>query len=476
MEAVGQAAAVAQLVGSTGTVGLIQRIIRATETARQNKQECQHLALRVSVIWELLPRLPLEPWLESPLKELGKTLGEAHKLILACQKRSTAGTLLNASRDAHTFRELNASIDSLLGLFPLIVASRLGRILPPDNRDGESITLTGPPPSSSYGSLQTQPYEDGESSQPWETVINTLLSSREMSDQVMELKALKGVLIDANAEPIRLSYPFLSSITGDFSREIGRGGFGIVYQGDIGTSKVAVKKLFISESFSDTLFVDEIKCLLRAKHNNVVRFLGYCADTHGKLASFNGNHVMSELPHRLLCFEYVPNGDLRKYLKDESHKDEWKIRYQMIRGICRGLNYLHGQRVNHLDLKPANILLDACMEPKIADFGLSRCFDEGISRVHTKVVRGTVGCIAPETINNGEITFKSDIYGLGIIIIKLLTRCNNCDFENWLTSLDMDHPRVKSLAEIAQTCVQMDQHKRPTICEIMQKLDEIESM
>jgi enhancer of mRNA-decapping protein 4/coatomer subunit beta' len=75
---------------------------------------------------------------------------------------------------------------------------------------------------------------------------------------------------------------------------------------------------------------------------------------------------------------------------DKPHGDDWQIRYKMIRGICHGLHYLHGQRINHLDLKPENILLDACMEPKITDFGLSRCFDEGISRVYTKTVRGTL--------------------------------------------------------------------------------------
>nr|CDM80230.1 unnamed protein product [Triticum aestivum] len=175
------------------------------------------------------------------------------------------------------------------------------------------------------------PYEDEESSQPPES-ISTLLSSRGMTDQVTQLKALKGILIDATAEPIMLSYPFLSSITGNFSREIGRGGFGIVYQGDLGTRKVAVKKLsIIPERFSDTLFVEEIKCLIKAKHNNVVRFLGYCADTQGELILFNGMHVLSELPQRLLCFEYFPNGNLGKYLEDKSHKDEWKIRHQMIR-------------------------------------------------------------------------------------------------------------------------------------------------
>uniref|UniRef100_A0ACD5TS25 Uncharacterized protein n=1 Tax=Avena sativa TaxID=4498 RepID=A0ACD5TS25_AVESA len=257
-----------------------------------------------------------------------------------------------------------------------------------------------------------------------------LWASLEMTGLPTELKSLEGIMIDANAEPGRLSYLFLRSITRDFSQEIGRGGFGVVYLGDLGGGKVAVKKLNISLGFSDTDFVDEIKCLIQTKHNNVVRFLGYCADTHGELVPLNGSYVIAEVPQRLLCLEYVPNGNLQKYLKDKSYRDEWQIRYKMIRGICHGLNYLHGQRINHLDLKPENILLDACMEPKITDFGLSRCFDEGISRVYTKNIRGTLGCIAPETINYGEITFKSDIYGLGIIIIKLLTGHHNYDFQN----------------------------------------------
>lgn len=58
-------------------------------------------------------------------------------------------------------------------------------------------------------------------------------------------------------------------------------------------------------------------------------------------------------------------------------------RYQIIKGICQGLNYLHEKKIVHLDLKPANILLDYCMVPKIADFGVSKCFDEKQTRAIT---------------------------------------------------------------------------------------------
>jgi len=61
----------------------------------------------------------------------------------------------------------------------------------------------------------------------------------------------------------------------------------------------------------------------------------------------------------------------------------------MIRGICEGLQYLHENHIVHLDLKP-NILLDDKMVPKIADFGLSRCFDENQSRDITSKLIGSM--------------------------------------------------------------------------------------
>ena len=61
---------------------------------------------------------------------------------------------------------------------------------------------------------------------------------------------------------------------------------------------------------------------------------------------------------------------------DEYNGHDWRIRYGIIKGICNGLKYLHELKPSmyHLDLKPANVLLDKNMVPKIADFGLSRLF------------------------------------------------------------------------------------------------------
>jgi serine/threonine protein kinase len=75
---------------------------------------------------------------------------------------------------------------------------------------------------------------------------------------------------------------------------------------------------------------------------------------------------------------------------DASCEPEWTQYYQIIKGICTGLLYLHENRIVHLDLKPANILLDDNLVPKIADFGLSRCFDEKQSHAITSKLFGTL--------------------------------------------------------------------------------------
>ncbi|KAM0862569.1 hypothetical protein ACQ4PT_045172 [Festuca glaucescens] len=202
-------------------------------------------------------------------------------------------------------------------------------------------------------------------------------------------------------------------------REIGKGGFAVVYKGMLGNRMVAVKKLS-STHLHENKFHQEVECLMKVKHRNIVRFLGYCADTQGKMEKYNEKFVMADVQQRLLCFEYLPKGSLDKYITDASRGLEWRERYRIIEGICKGLKYLQQNRIVHLDLKPANILLDNDMVPKITDFGLSRCFEEKQSRAIMSKLFGSIGYFPPE-FYSGKITFKSDMYSLGIIITEILT-------------------------------------------------------
>lgn len=71
------------------------------------------------------------------------------------------------------------------------------------------------------------------------------------------------------------------------------------------------------------------------------------------------------------------------YYSDEVSGLDWNTRFKIIKGTCEGLKYIHEELerpMYHLDLKPDNILLDKDMEPKIADFGLSKIFGEELKR------------------------------------------------------------------------------------------------
>ncbi|GJN22752.1 hypothetical protein PR202_gb10348 [Eleusine coracana subsp. coracana] len=161
---------------------------------------------------------------------------------------------------------------------------------------------------------------------------------------------------------------------------------------------------------------------MRCKHKNIVRFLGYCTNTHGKVMEHNGKYVIADVRERMLCFEFIRYGSLRIHLSDESSGLGWHERYRIIKGVCQGLHYLHeNQNIIHLDLKPENILLDQNMVPKISDFGLSTLFDREQTRAVTTKIRGTRGYIAPEYLDNSIISFKSDIYSLGVIILEIMT-------------------------------------------------------
>lgn len=306
--------------------------------------------------------------------------------------------------------------------------------------------------------------------------IDSLGERTDMPDQESECENLERILADTSAEPTKLSYALIRSITESFSHEIGRGGFGVVYMGILANGVVAVKKLVSVQGFSDELFADEIKLLMMAKHNNIVRFLGYCSDTKEELLELHGRYIMAEVPQRFLCYEYVPNGSLQHYLTEKSHVDEWQFRYNIIKGICQGLHYLHKEHVHHLDLKPENVMLDAHMEPKLMDFGLSRCFDEGQSRIRTKFIHGSPVYLAPKTTENGEISFKSDVFSLGVIIMKLLRGHVTHDIKDWDKFLDVASPQMKICVEIVQACVDVDPYNRPTLGKILRLLNASESM
>lgn len=194
---------------------------------------------------------------------------------------------------------------------------------------------------------------------------------------------------------------------------IGMGGTGIVYKAEIPRPHVtvAVKKLWRPgadiEDGNDVL--KEVNLLGRLRHRNIVRLLGYV---------HNERNVM-------MVYEFMPNGNLGTALHGEEGGRilvDWVARYNVAVGVAQGLNYLHHDchpPVIHRDIKSNNILLDANLEARIADFGLAKMLIHKNETV--SMVAGSYGYIAPEYGYTLKVDEKTDIYSYGVVLLELIT-------------------------------------------------------
>lgn len=188
-----------------------------------------------------------------------------------------------------------------------------------------------------------------------------------------------------------ISVQVLKNATKNFApeNELGRGGFGVVYKGELDDgTKLAVKRMeagVISNKALDE-FQAEIAVLSKVRHRHLVSLLGY---------SIEGNE-------RILVYEYMPQGALSKHLFHwKSLKIEplsWKRRLNVALDVARGMEYLHSlahQSFIHRDLKSSNILLGDDFRAKVSDFGLVKLAPDGEKSVVTRLA-GTFGYLAPE--------------------------------------------------------------------------------
>ncbi|GJY38190.1 cysteine-rich receptor-like protein kinase 15 [Tanacetum coccineum] len=286
----------------------------------------------------------------------------------------------------------------------------------------------------------------------------------------------------STAESLQYNFDIIKEATDDFSEnnKLGKGGFGLVYKGKLQNGhEIAVKRLSRNSGQGDLEFKNEVLLLARLQHRNLVRLLGFCL----------------EGSERLLMYEFVQNASLDQFIFNPAKRVtlDWERRYNIIRGVARGLLYLHEDsrlKIIHRDLKASNVLLDAQMNAKIADFGMARLFTPDKTHGDTSRIVGTYGYMAPEYATRGKFSVKSDVFSFGVLVLEIVTgEKNNC-FQNGMMEDLLSHtwkswrdgnastlidPTLSATStrdmmrciHIGLLCVQEDLNYRPTMASVV---------
>ncbi|XP_020108723.1 putative serine/threonine-protein kinase [Ananas comosus] len=278
----------------------------------------------------------------------------------------------------------------------------------------------------------------------------------------------------------------MKSATRNFhpSNYIGRGGFGIVYEGILrdGT-QVAIKSLSAESKQGTNEFLTEIDTISNVRHPNLVQLIGCCI----------------EGSYRMLVYEYMDNNSLANALLGQKKciSLDWSKRATICIGTASGLAFLHEEsepRIVHRDIKASNILLDKDLVPKIGDFGLAKLFPDSITHISTRVA-GTTGVnLAPEYALLGQLTKKADVYSFGVLLLEIVSGRSSSksawghdmlvlvewtwklrEEERLLEIVDPEivgypQEQVLRFIKVALLCTQAPSHQRPSMTQVVDML------
>ncbi|CAI5465193.1 unnamed protein product [Closterium sp. Yama58-4] len=184
---------------------------------------------------------------------------------------------------------------------------------------------------------------------------------------------------------------------------------GTLHKGTLFGSTVAIKRLEHASSCEEEDFQREVSILSKVRHPHVALMMGQCPE------------------ERCIVYEHLPGGSLLERLAKTPGAKPWapltwhdRIRVSCELAAALVFLHCHDPPIVHGDLRPENILLDRNKRSKVGDAGIAQFVGQGEVLPETWRLSGSVGYIDPSEMQTGELTGRSDVYALGLIILQLL--------------------------------------------------------
>uniref|UniRef100_A0A8C3XWT7 Ephrin type-A receptor 1 n=1 Tax=Catharus ustulatus TaxID=91951 RepID=A0A8C3XWT7_CATUS len=252
---------------------------------------------------------------------------------------------------------------------------------------------------------------------------------------------------------------------------IGEGEFGEVYRGSLrlsGKERVVVAIKTLKSTYSDSQwwnFLREATIMGQFNHPNIVRLEG----------------VVTKRRPMMIITEYMENGALDTFLRENEEKFSPVQLVNMLQGIASGMTYLSEHNYVHRDLAARNILVTRSLQCKVSDFGLSRILENDAEGTYeTKGGKIPIRWTAPEAIAHRIFTSASDVWSFGIVMWEVLSfgdkPYGHMTNQEVMKSLEdgyrlpppVDCPSI--LYELMKSCWSHDRMRRPHFQEIRAQL------
>ncbi|CAI9780374.1 unnamed protein product [Fraxinus pennsylvanica] len=310
--------------------------------------------------------------------------------------------------------------------------------------------------------------------------IDSMNSSRKGSQK----GGKKGDLIVINEEKGVFGLPDLMKAAAEV---LGSGGLGSAYKAVMANGvSVVVKRLRDVNKVSRETFDTEVRKLGTMRHQNILTPLAY--------------HYRKE--EKLLVSEFVAKGSLLYLLHGDrgiSHAElNWSTRLKIIQGVAQGMGYLHNEfaqyELPHGNLKSSNILISSNYDPLLNDYAFYPLIN------NTQSVQQLFAYKTPEAVLYQQVSPKSDVFCLGIVILEIVTGkfpsqyLNNqkggTDVVQWIKTAISENKvselidpeianvsnsleQMEKLLYIGADCTESDQEKRIVMREAIKRIEEI---